>query len=110
MNTFYLWFGAVGLDVCIDNRIIACVPNLYIFFFSFADIDFVRSVWCSLVYVTSFPFLKWITLRYFLFFISFKKEKFESIYIEMAWRFKASKYKNAAPIVPKPEVCVRDVW
>lgn len=27
----------------------------------------------------------------------------------MAWRFKASKYKNAAPIVPKPEACVRDV-
>lgn len=27
----------------------------------------------------------------------------------MAWRFKASKYKNAAPIVPKPEVCVRDI-
>ncbi|XP_046394755.1 coronin-7 isoform X5 [Ischnura elegans] len=27
----------------------------------------------------------------------------------MAWRFKASKYKNAAPIVPKPEACVRDI-
>ncbi|GJQ82345.1 hypothetical protein Trydic_g416 [Trypoxylus dichotomus] len=27
----------------------------------------------------------------------------------MAWRFKASKYKNAAPIVPKPETYVRDV-
>ncbi|XP_039449450.1 coronin-7-like isoform X3 [Culex pipiens pallens] len=27
----------------------------------------------------------------------------------MAWRFKASKYKNAAPIVPKPEVCIRDI-
>ncbi|KAJ8951735.1 hypothetical protein NQ318_012586 [Aromia moschata] len=27
----------------------------------------------------------------------------------MAWRFKASKYKNAAPIVPKPENYVRDV-
>lgn len=27
----------------------------------------------------------------------------------MAWRFKASKYKNAAPIVPKPEMCVRDI-
>lgn len=27
----------------------------------------------------------------------------------MAWRFKASKYKNAAPIVPKPELCIRDV-
>lgn len=27
----------------------------------------------------------------------------------MAWRFKASKYKNAAPIVPKPEQCVRDI-
>ncbi|CAG9782241.1 unnamed protein product [Diatraea saccharalis] len=27
----------------------------------------------------------------------------------MAWRFKASKYKNAAPIVPKPEACIRDV-
>lgn len=27
----------------------------------------------------------------------------------MAWRFKASKYKNAAPIVPKPETCVRDI-
>lgn len=30
-------------------------------------------------------------------------------WITMAWRFKASKYKNAAPIVPKPEACVRDV-
>lgn len=28
----------------------------------------------------------------------------------MAWRFKASKYKNAAPIVPKPESCVRDIF
>lgn len=28
----------------------------------------------------------------------------------MAWRFKASKYKNAAPIVPKPENCVRDIF
>lgn len=28
---------------------------------------------------------------------------------DMAWRFKASKYKNAAPIVPKPEACVRDI-
>ncbi|XP_018326733.1 coronin-7 isoform X1 [Agrilus planipennis] len=27
----------------------------------------------------------------------------------MAWRFKASKYKNAAPIVPKPEAYVRDI-
>lgn len=27
----------------------------------------------------------------------------------MAWRFKASKYKNAAPIVPKPENYVRDI-
>ncbi|XP_037938680.1 coronin-7 isoform X4 [Teleopsis dalmanni] len=27
----------------------------------------------------------------------------------MAWRFKASKYKNAAPIVPKPESCIRDI-
>lgn len=27
----------------------------------------------------------------------------------MAWRFKASKYKNAAPIVPKPENCIRDI-
>ncbi|KAK1130586.1 hypothetical protein K0M31_018711 [Melipona bicolor] len=27
----------------------------------------------------------------------------------MAWRFKASKYKNAAPIVPKPEACIRDI-
>lgn len=27
----------------------------------------------------------------------------------MAWRFKASKFKNAAPIVPKPEACVRDI-
>lgn len=27
----------------------------------------------------------------------------------MAWRFKASKYKNAAPIVPKPEQCIRDI-
>lgn len=27
----------------------------------------------------------------------------------MAWRFKASKFKNAAPIVPKPENCVRDI-
>lgn len=27
----------------------------------------------------------------------------------MAWRFKASKYKNAAPIVPKPEQYVRDI-
>uniref|UniRef100_A0A1Y1M7H8 Coronin n=1 Tax=Photinus pyralis TaxID=7054 RepID=A0A1Y1M7H8_PHOPY len=27
----------------------------------------------------------------------------------MAWRFKASKYKNAAPIVPKPETYVRDI-
>uniref|UniRef100_A0A182KAP6 Coronin n=1 Tax=Anopheles christyi TaxID=43041 RepID=A0A182KAP6_9DIPT len=28
----------------------------------------------------------------------------------MAWRFKASKYKNAAPIVPKPESCIRDIF
>ncbi|KAH0999665.1 hypothetical protein HUJ04_006049 [Dendroctonus ponderosae] len=27
----------------------------------------------------------------------------------MAWRFKASKYKNAAPIVPKPDTYVRDI-
>ncbi|KAG5892782.1 hypothetical protein JTB14_032658 [Gonioctena quinquepunctata] len=27
----------------------------------------------------------------------------------MAWRFKASKYKNAAPVVPKPENYVRDI-
>ncbi|CAO1339123.1 unnamed protein product [Diamesa serratosioi] len=27
----------------------------------------------------------------------------------MAWRFKASKYKNATPIVPKPEMCIRDI-
>lgn len=27
----------------------------------------------------------------------------------MAWRFKASKYKNAAPIVPKPETYIRDI-
>ncbi|XP_023703949.1 coronin-7 isoform X2 [Cryptotermes secundus] len=27
----------------------------------------------------------------------------------MAWRFKASKYKNAAPVVPKPEACIRDI-
>ncbi|KAL6436067.1 hypothetical protein ACFW04_005703 [Cataglyphis niger] len=27
----------------------------------------------------------------------------------MAWRFKASKYKNATPIVPKPEACIRDI-
>ncbi|XP_055684553.1 coronin-7 isoform X1 [Lutzomyia longipalpis] len=27
----------------------------------------------------------------------------------MAWRFKASKYKNAAPIVPKPEATIRDI-
>ncbi|CAG9819814.1 unnamed protein product [Phaedon cochleariae] len=27
----------------------------------------------------------------------------------MAWRFKASKYKNAAPIIPKPENYVRDI-
>lgn len=27
----------------------------------------------------------------------------------MAWRFKASKYKNAAPIVPKLETCIRDI-
>ncbi|XP_060530155.1 coronin-7 isoform X2 [Cylas formicarius] len=27
----------------------------------------------------------------------------------MAWRFKASKYKNATPIVPKPETYVRDI-
>ncbi|XP_033329449.1 coronin isoform X2 [Megalopta genalis] len=27
----------------------------------------------------------------------------------MAWRFKASKYKNAVPIVPKPEACIRDI-
>ncbi|KAJ8922826.1 hypothetical protein NQ315_007861 [Exocentrus adspersus] len=27
----------------------------------------------------------------------------------MAWRFKASKYKNAAPVVPKPETYVRDI-
>ncbi|CAH0770610.1 unnamed protein product [Bemisia tabaci] len=27
----------------------------------------------------------------------------------MAWRFKASKYKNAAPLVPKPENCIRDI-
>uniref|UniRef100_A0A182VT39 Coronin n=1 Tax=Anopheles minimus TaxID=112268 RepID=A0A182VT39_9DIPT len=28
----------------------------------------------------------------------------------MAWRFKASKYKNATPIVPKPETCIRDIF
>uniref|UniRef100_A0A182NVF3 Coronin n=1 Tax=Anopheles dirus TaxID=7168 RepID=A0A182NVF3_9DIPT len=28
----------------------------------------------------------------------------------MAWRFKASKYKNATPIVPKPEACIRDIF
>uniref|UniRef100_A0A182QAX7 Coronin n=1 Tax=Anopheles farauti TaxID=69004 RepID=A0A182QAX7_9DIPT len=28
----------------------------------------------------------------------------------MAWRFKASKYKNATPIVPKPESCIRDIF
>lgn len=28
---------------------------------------------------------------------------------KMAWRFKASKYKNATPIVPKPETYVRDI-
>ena len=27
----------------------------------------------------------------------------------MAWRFKASKYKNAAPITPKSENCIRDL-
>lgn len=27
----------------------------------------------------------------------------------MAWRFKASKYKNAVPVVPKPENCIRDI-
>ena len=27
----------------------------------------------------------------------------------MAWRFKASKYKNAAPIVPKFEQHIRDL-
>ncbi|XP_049826168.1 coronin-7 isoform X2 [Aethina tumida] len=27
----------------------------------------------------------------------------------MAWRFKASKYKNATPIVPKPETYIRDI-
>ncbi|CRK99981.1 CLUMA_CG013274, isoform B [Clunio marinus] len=27
----------------------------------------------------------------------------------MAWRFKASKYKNSTPIVPKPELCIRDI-
>ncbi|XP_049538701.1 coronin-7 isoform X5 [Anopheles darlingi] len=27
----------------------------------------------------------------------------------MAWRFKASKYKNATPMVPKPEACIRDI-
>ncbi|KAH8396307.1 hypothetical protein KR222_007695 [Zaprionus bogoriensis] len=27
----------------------------------------------------------------------------------MAWRFKASKYKNASPIVPKAEACVREI-
>ncbi|XP_065362673.1 coronin-7 isoform X2 [Calliphora vicina] len=27
----------------------------------------------------------------------------------MAWRFKASKYKNAAPIVPKAEACIREI-
>lgn len=27
----------------------------------------------------------------------------------MAWRFKASKYKNAAPILPKAEACVREI-
>ncbi|KAL1116265.1 hypothetical protein AAG570_005760 [Ranatra chinensis] len=27
----------------------------------------------------------------------------------MAWRFKASKFKNATPMVPKPEACVRDI-
>ncbi|CAH1716526.1 unnamed protein product [Chironomus riparius] len=27
----------------------------------------------------------------------------------MAWRFKASKYKNSVPIVPKIEECVRDI-
>jgi hypothetical protein len=30
-------------------------------------------------------------------------------HLRMAWRFKASKYKNAAPIVPKPEACIRDI-
>ncbi|XP_059474037.1 coronin-7 [Neocloeon triangulifer] len=25
------------------------------------------------------------------------------------WRFKASKFKNAAPTVPKPEACIRDI-
>ncbi|KAF4529652.1 hypothetical protein B566_EDAN017985 [Ephemera danica] len=29
--------------------------------------------------------------------------------MNMAWRFKASKYKNATPILPKPEACVRDI-
>lgn len=36
------------------------------------------------------------------------KSSFEILF-QMAWRFKASKYKNAAPIVPKPENCVRDI-
>lgn len=38
------------------------------------------------------------------------KRSFEGYTSTMAWRFKASKYKNAAPIVPKPEACVRDIW
>ena len=28
---------------------------------------------------------------------------------KMSWRFKASKYKNAAPKVPKPDEWVRDL-
>lgn len=37
----------------------------------------------------------------------FQKKYFQTT--KMAWRFKASKFKNAAPIVPKPESCVRDI-
>lgn len=45
------------------------------------------------------------------FFLSVFKGKVHAaiIIFKMAWRFKASKYKNAAPIVPKPEACIRDI-
>lgn len=43
-----------------------------------------------------------------IYFIVFQKKVAYWDY-KMAWRFKASKFKNAAPIVPKPESCVRDI-
>jgi coronin-7 len=44
-------------------------------------------------------------------FVQFSAPFLHRLYVNtgMAWRFKASKYKNAAPIVPKPENYVRDI-